>query len=103
MNRYDRSGRRVRETGEFDLLRTMGTYGYLTAHYLAAEECRRDCIASVHLSRSLRRGKAMANGAVTPVAAIRQRLGTALIGAGRRLAGSADGGHVAEPAAEAMP
>jgi hypothetical protein len=103
MNRYDRSGRRVHDTGEHDVLRAITTCGYLAAHYLAAEERRQDCIAHAERHRSLRRGTAQPTGAAGPVAAVRRRIGGALIGAGRRVVGAAGGNPVAEPATEATP
>jgi hypothetical protein len=103
MNRYDRSGRRVHNTAEQDILRAITTHGYLAAHYLAAEERRQDCIAHAELRRSLRRGTAQPTRAAGPIAVLRRRVGAALIGAGHRVVGAAGGNPVAEPATEVTP
>ena len=103
MNRYDRSGCQVHDTGVDDILRAIGTYGSLTAHHMAAEEFRQDCIAHVELRRSLRRDTAQPTRAAGPVAVLRRRVGAALIGAGHRVVGAAGGNPVAEAATEATP
>jgi hypothetical protein len=103
MNRYDRSGRRVPNTAEQDMLPAITTHGCWVAHALAAEDRRRDCVAHAERHRSLRRGTAQPTGAAGPVAAVRRRIGAALIGAGRRVVGAAGGNPVAEPATEATP
>jgi hypothetical protein len=93
----------VHDTAEPDVTRAITTHGYPAAHYLAADERRRDYIAHAELRRSLRRGTAKPTGAEGPVAAVRRRIGAALIGAGHRVVGTAGGKPVAEPATEATP